>query len=145
MGGQGLQRLGDLDEAGDPGGIVVGAVVHEAEGAVAVAGIAVAHMVVVGAHDDQLVGHRRIAPAGEGEDIPHAAKRLIETARVTGRFEAEMIDRFDDVGPGRPATATPRFAAFEGVVGEGGDMAAGITGDDRGRGGGQPGGSGQFR
>ena len=56
-----------------------------------------------------------------------------------------MIDRFDDVGPGRPATATPRFAAFEGVVGEGGDMAAGITGDDRGRGGGQPGGSGQFR
>ncbi len=123
-----LHRLGQFDQAGHAGGIVVGPVMDEAEGSVAVAGVAVADVIVVGADHDQFVGDGRVAAAGEGEDVPHAAKLLVVAAVVAGGFEPEFFEMADDVTAGGPATAAAPFPAFERVVGKGGDMPLGIFG-----------------
>ena len=123
-----LEGLGDLDQPGHSRGIVVGAVVDVAGGAVAVARVAVADVVVVGAHHHQLARHRRIAAGHEREDVAHAAEGLVIGAVVTGRLEAELFDRLHDVGAGGSAAPAPSLAAFEGIVGQGMHMPAGVGG-----------------
>jgi hypothetical protein len=100
--------------------------VHESEGAVAVAGVAVADVIVVGADDDQLPGEGRIAAADEPEDVAHAAERLVERAIVAGRLDVEFFQLFDDVGRRGPSAPGSRLAALEGIVGEHVDVAGGI-------------------
>jgi len=139
-GRQHLQGLGKLQEPGDTGGVVIGAVVHEAEGAVAVAGVAVADMVVVGADDDDLPGEGGIAAPDEREDVPHAAERLVERAVVTGRFDIEFFQLFDDVGRRGPTAPGPCLPPFEGIVGEHMDVTGGVGRLDARLGGGE-----QFR
>ena len=123
-----LHRLGHFDQSGHTGGIVVGPVVDEAERAIAVAGVAVADVVVVGADHDQFVGDGRIAAAGEGEDVSHAAKLLVVAAIVAGWFEPEFFEVADDVAAGGPTAAAAPFTALESVVGEGADVPLGVFG-----------------
>ena len=123
-----LHRLGHFDQSGHTGGIVVGPVVDEAERAIAVARVAVANVVVVGADHDQFVGDGRIAAAGEGEDVSHATKLLVVAAIVAGGFELEFFEVADDVAAGSPTAAAAPFAALESVVGEGADVPLGIFG-----------------
>jgi hypothetical protein len=118
--------IGHFDQAGHTGGIVVGTVVDETERSVAVAGVAVADVVVVGADHDQFIGDGRIAAAGEGEDVSHAAKLLVVAAVVAGGFEPEFFQMADDVAAGGTTAATAPFAALEGVVSEGADMPLGV-------------------
>jgi len=133
---QPLHRLHQFQEAGHAGGVVVGTVVDEAERAVAVVGVAIAHVVVVGAHDHQFVGCRGIASGLENEDVPHRAERLVEGPGVTGGLEAgaggfpEPLDLGDDVRPGGPAAAAAPLAALEGVVSQRGYVPARIGGAD---------------
>ena len=124
------EGLGQFDQSGDTRGVVVGAVVNQTGGAEAIVGCSVADVVVVGADDDHLAGDGRIAARQEGEDVPHAAERLEETAVVSRWLEPQSLDGLNDVGAGGTPAPTAPLAALEGIVGKGMDVPAGVRRPD---------------
>ena len=130
--GQPREQGGEFEQAGDAGRVVVGSVVDEADGTVAVGGGAVADMVVVATDDHDFAGECRIVSAQQGEHVLHAAEPLAVAAVVAGGFESERFELLDDVGGGGAAAAGSGLASFERVVGEDGDVAGGPGGRDPG-------------
>ena len=130
--GEMVHRLGQLEEPGDAGGVVVGSVVDVAERTVAVVGVAVADVVEVCSDHDEFPGQDGVAATEDRHYVAHPAERLVESAVVTGRFEREPRQLVDHVGRRRPAAAGATLAPLEGVVGEGGHVATGVGAADRG-------------
>ena len=89
------------NKPGHAAGVVVGAVVDVADGAVAVAPRAVADVVVVGADDDHLAAKFRVAAGNEGEDVPPAARYRLVVAPVSRpAAELEPLQLRADVAAG---------------------------------------------
>ena len=92
---------------------VIGAVVDVAEGAIAVVGVAIANVVVVGPDDDHLLRQLRIAPLDEREDVAHAAEWLVIRASVARRRDTEFCELLDDVGGRGTAPPAAPFSTLE--------------------------------
>ncbi len=128
--GEMTEGLDQLQQSGDARGVVVGAVVDEARGTVAVPRVAVADVVVVGADHDDFLGDRGVAARQERQDVAHAAEVLEERALVAGGLNGEFLERRDDVGAGGPATAAASLPPLEGVVGQRVNVTARLVGPD---------------
>src|SRR5262245_19851485 len=95
-----------FEQTRDAASVVVGAVMDVAEWAEAVAGGAIADVIVVSADDDGLVFELRVAAFNDSDDVARGGIERLEIGSViAGGSSAELFERFEQVIGGSAAAA----------------------------------------